>query len=291
MCTMDKLIINFAPTGLIPKKSETPSVPVSCHEIIEDVKKACELGISMVHLHIRDEITQQPCYKKETYAKVIDGIREFASDLIIGVSTSGRLFNDFEKRADVLFLEGDLKPDMASLTLSSLNFNNQASVNEPSMIMRLGQEMLHRGIKPELESFDVGMINYSKYLIGKGILKPPFYFNLILGNVACAQADLLHAGLMINDLPEQSIASLGGVGNYQLRVNSLAAAMGYGVRIGLEDNIWFDRARTTLATNSNLIERIHKIAKANEREMMTSSELRTLLGLEKGFGKYGVKAD
>lgn len=291
MCTMDKLIINFTPTGLIPQKGETPFVPVSCQEIIEDVKKACKLGISMVHLHIRDENTQQPCYKKETYAKVIEGIREFAPDLIIGVSTSGRLFNDFEKRADVLLLEGDLKPDMASLTLSSLNFNSQASINEPSMIMRLGQEMLQRGIKPELEAFDAGMINYAKYVIGKGILKPPFYFNLILGNVACAQADLIHAGLMINDLPEQSIASLGGVGSYQLRVNSLAVAMGYGVRVGLEDNIWFDRARTKLATNLELLARIKQIAEANEREIMTSSELRPLLRLEKGFGTYGMRAD
>ena len=281
MFLMDKLIINFAPTGLIPLKSQTPHVPISCSEIIEEIKRACELGISMVHLHAREEITQQPCYRKEKYAEIIGGIREFAPDLIICVSTSGRIFGDFNKRADVLQLEGHLKPDMASLTLSSLNFNRRASINEPSMIMRLGQEMLERGIKPELEVFDVGMINYAKYLIKKKILLPPFYFNLIFGNISCAQADLLHAGLMINDLPESSIFSLGGVGNYQLRINSLAISMGYGVRVGLEDNIWYDPARTRLATNLDLIRRVKEIAKANERETMTSSELRLLLGLKK----------
>ena len=69
---------------------------------------------------------------------------------------------------------------MASLTLSSLNFNKQVSINEPSMIMALAQEMKKMGIKPELEAFDAGMINYAKYLIKKGILTPPYYVNLIL---------------------------------------------------------------------------------------------------------------
>jgi uncharacterized protein (DUF849 family) len=286
---MDKLIINFAPTGLIPGKSQTPYVPVFINEIVEDVKNAYELGITMVHLHIRDAITQQPSYKKETYAEIIRSIRQFAPDLIICVSTSGRFFTDYEKRAEVLQLEGELKPDMASLTLSSLNFNNQASINEPSTIIKLGEEMVRRGVKPELEAFDTGMINYAKYLIKKNILIPPFYFNLILGNIACAQADMLHVGLLINDLPEPSIFSLGGVGDYQLLVNSLAITMGYGIRVGLEDNIWYDRKRTKLATNTELIKRMKEIASANEIETMSSAELRILLNLKKGYGEYGIR--
>jgi uncharacterized protein (DUF849 family) len=242
----------------------------------------------MVHLHIRDEITGQPCYKKETYAKVIRGIREYAPDLIICVSTSGRLFNHFDKRSEVLQLEGDVKPDMASLTLSSLNFNNQVSVNEPSMIMKLAEEMLVRKIKPELEAFDSGMINYAKYLIKKNIIEPPYYFNLIFGNIACAQANLLPIGVMMNELPEGSLFSLGGIGDHQLPVNSIAVSMGYGVRVGLEDNIWYDNARTKLAANTDLIHRIKEIATANEKEIMTSAELRQLLGLKKGYGEYGT---
>lgn len=288
MYTNDKVIINFTPTGMIPTKQVTPYVPITCQEIIEDVRKACALGITSVHLHIRDHETQSPCYKKETYAEIISGIREFAPDLVICVSTSGRHFCDFEKRSDVLLLDGDLKPDMASLTLSSINFNNQASINEPAMIMNLAQAMLDRGIKPELEAFDAGMINYAKYLIRKKILKAPFYFSLILGNIACAQADLLHIGVMINDLPAQSMFSLGGVGDSQLQVNSLAISMGYGVRVGIEDNYWYDRARTKLATNSDLIERIKGFCTANEKGIMTSAELRTILGLKKGYGEYGI---
>lgn len=288
MYTNDRIIINFTPTGIIPSKKVTPYVPITSQEIIADVKKACELGITSVHLHIRDSETQLPCYKKEKYAEIISGIREFAPDLVICVSTSGRHFCDFEKRSDVLLLDGDLKPDMASLTLSSINFNNQASINEPAMIMSLAQNMLDRGIKPELEAFDSGMINYAKYLIRKNILAAPFCFSLILGNIACAQADLLHIGVMISALPAQSVFSLGGVGDSQLPVNSLAISMGYGVRVGIEDNYWYDRARTKLATNPDLVERIQGFCIANEKDIMTPAELRTILGLKKGYGSYGV---
>jgi uncharacterized protein (DUF849 family) len=220
---------------------------------------------------------------------IIEGIRRFSRDLIICVSLSGRNFKEFEQRAEPLQLEGDLKPDMGSLTLSSLNFNNMTSLNTPEMIMALALKMKERKILPELEAFDAGMINYAKYLEKKGLLEPPHYFNLLLGNIACAQADMLHAGIMIQDLPDNSYWSLAGIGNAQLQMNSLAIAFGGGVRVGLEDNIWYDTGRTRLAKNADLLARIHNLAEANERAIMTSSRLRELLHLENGFGKYGLK--
>ncbi len=286
---MNKLIINFTPTGMIPLKSQTPYVPISCEEIIEQVKEVYKMGINMVHLHARDAKTEESVYQKEIYAKMIYGIREFAPDLIICVSTSGRVYNELEKRSDVLNLTGDLKPDMASLTLSSLNFNKSASINEPSVIIGLAKAMQEKEIRPELEVFDLGMINYAHYLIKKGLITPPYYFNIILGNIACGQANLLSAGVMLNELPKDSIPCFGGIGQYQLRINSLAVSMGYGVRVGLEDNIWFDSQRTKLATNSALVSRIRDIAIANEREIMSTKELRKLLGLKKGYGNYGIK--
>ena len=277
---MKKLILNFTPTGMIPTKKDNPFVPITPDEIVQDVKRAYNLGISMVHLHARDPQTQKPTYKKDIYARIISGIREFASDLTLCVSTSGRTYNEFEKRSDVLQLKGDLKPDMGSLTLSSLNFNKQASVNEPEMIQSLAKAMQDKGIKAEAEAFDVGMLNYLKYLIKKQLITPPYYVNLILGNIACAQPDLLHAGMLVNDLPSQSYCSMGAVGSSQLSVNSMAVSMGFGVRIGLEDNIWYDKERTRPATNMDLLERVHLIAQANERQIMPPSELRTLLQLE-----------
>jgi uncharacterized protein (DUF849 family) len=203
------------------------------------------------------------------------------------VSLSGRNFKELGQRVEPLQLDGGVKPDMGSLTLSSLNFNNVASMNAPDTIMALAGEMQARGILAELEAFDAGMINYARYLHRKGLLAPPFYFNLLLGNIACAQADLLHAGVMIRDLPEQSFWSLAGIGNSQLPMNSVAIAAGGGVRVGLEDNIYYDLERTRLATNADLLSRIHTVAEANERKLMTSRNLRRLLHLEAGHGKYG----
>jgi uncharacterized protein (DUF849 family) len=281
------LVINFTPTGMIPTKEMTPHVPVSAEEIIEDVRRAVDIGITMVHLHAREAETGKSTYKAEVFGEIIAGIRSFSEDLTVCVSLSGRRINEFEKRAEPLQLEGDLKPDMGSLTLSSLNFNRVASVNSPDMIQKLANEMKSRGILAELEAFDAGMINYAKYLERKGILEPPHYFNLLLGNIACAQADLLHTGIMIHDLPDNSFWSLAGIGNYQWMMNSIAVVSGGGVRIGLEDNIWFDTARTQLATNSDLLLRIHKLAEATGRKIMSPARLRELLDLQPGHGKYG----
>jgi uncharacterized protein (DUF849 family) len=241
----------------------------------------------MVHLHARDAVTEEPSYKREIYSEIISGIRKFDPFLVICVSLSGRNFKELEQRADALYLDGALKPDMGSLTLSSLNFNKVASINSPDMIQDLAAIMKEKGIVPELEAFDIGMVNFSKYLIKKGLIEPPYYFNLLLGNIACAQANLLHTGIMIQDLPENSFWSLAGIGSDQLKMNSLSIAIGGGVRVGIEDNIWFDAERTKLASNVELIERVHTIAEANGRELMSSKEFRRLMNLKSGNGSYG----
>lgn len=271
-------ILNFTPTGMIPTKTMTPLVPITPAEVVAQVLDVVELGVNMVHLHARDPESGMPTFKKEIYAEIISGIREVNEDLIICVSTSGRDFFEFEKRSEVLDLKGRLKPDFGSLTLSSLNFNKQASVNSPEMIKALAGKMLENGIRPELEVFDLGMINYAKYLIRKDLVKPPYYFNLILGNIACAQADMMSLGLMIRELPSGSIWSVGGVGDSQLIMNAMSIVAGGGVRVGLEDNIWFDRDRTHLATNRQLIERVVLIADAMGRKPLTCSKARALLG-------------
>ena len=284
---MKEIIINFVPTGMIPTKKITPYVPVEPEEIIEDVLKCCEIGITMVHLHARDK-DGQPEWRPEVFEKIIREIRKEQPELIICVTCSGRTYNEFEKRSAVLELDGDVKPDMGSLTLSSVNFNRQASVNAPEMIIALANKMKEKGIKPELEAFDLGMINYSKYLIKKKIITPPYYFNLIFGNIACAQANLLSVGLMINELPENSVFSLGGVGNSQLMISSLAVVAGCGVRIGLEDNIWYDSERTKLASNEELLTRLRPIVESMGRTIMKPSQARELLGLKTSSEGYGL---
>ena len=268
------LLINFTPTGMIPTKDMTPHVPVSVEEITEEVHEAYELGITITHLHARDD-DGRPTTDPEVYGRIVESVRAIAPDLVICVSLSGRDVSDIDQRAAPLELTGDSKPDMGSLTLSSLNFIRQASQNSPDTIKELAIRMKDRGIVPELEAFDTGMINYGTYLISKGILEPPFYFNLIFGNIASAQADLLHAGLAIQQLPENCHWSFGGIGDSQLSMNTLALVSGGSVRVGLEDNIYLDSKRSRLATNQELLQRIHQLAEIHERPIMTAKALRS----------------
>jgi len=274
-----KFILNFSPTGMIPTKAMTPHVPVTPEEIVIQVLEAVSLGANMIHLHARDPKTGESTYKKDTYGRIIEGIRKYDKQIILGVSTSGRTYHEFEKRSECLDLAGELKPDFGSLTLSSLNFNKQASISTPQMIQDLALKMREKGIKPELEVFDLGMINYAKYLIRRKLIQPPYYVNFILGNIACAQSDMLHLGLLIKELPGRTYWVAGGVGDYQFQTNTMALIAGGGVRVGLEDNIYLDGNRKKLATNKELINRIMNVAGMLDCEPYKVAELRKKLGL------------
>ncbi|WP_291843170.1 3-keto-5-aminohexanoate cleavage protein [Maricaulis sp.] len=275
---MNKLILNLAPTGMIPTKAMTPHVPVTPAEIIADACECAALGAAIIHLHARDE-AGRPTWQGDVYARIIEGIREQHPELILCASLSGRDFPEFEQRSAPLRLTGDARPDMASLTLSSLNFTGTASVNAPDMIQRLAAVMAEAGIRPELEVFDVGMINYANYLIDKGLLVGPHYFNVLLGNIASAQATPLHLASMTASLPAGAIWAAGGLGAAQLPANTLGILYGDGVRTGLEDMIWMDTARTLPATNKALVERIGQLAALMGRDIATPAEVRARLGM------------
>lgn len=263
----DKVTVNFCPTGMIPTKELTPHVPISPNEIIEQTHEAYEIGITIAHLHAR-EIDGVPTWKPELYREIFEGVRKYCPHLVICGSTSGRNFPEFEKRSAVI----ELQPDMCSLTLSSLNFVNQASVNDPSMIVKLVEKMRENGVVPELECFDLGMINYGKYLINKGYIEGPFYWNLLFGNIAGFQASFAQIGAAVNEIPSNHFVGLAGLGADQLVVNAAAISMGYNVRIGIEDNIWWDRKRSRLTTNAELIERTHQLIELNGKEFFKPKE-------------------
>ncbi|MFZ6802164.1 3-keto-5-aminohexanoate cleavage protein [Undibacterium sp. Di24W] len=272
------LIINLAPTGMLPTRSQSPYVPLTPQEIIENVRSCFALGVSMVHLHARDQ-DHHASNDVKLYADIIEGIRYHCPSIVIVTTTSGRNTQDITQRASSLMLQGASRPDMASLTLGSMNFASTASINSPADITQLARIMHEQGIKPELEIFDLGMVNFAKILIDKGLLSPPFYFNIILGNPATAQLKLAHLASIVADLPEQSIWSVGGIGRYQTAANALGITMGHGVRTGLEDNLWYDNQRTQLASNQQFVTRIVSLARTLDRAIATPNDTRALLGL------------
>jgi uncharacterized protein (DUF849 family) len=272
------LIVNAALTGMVPMKADNASVPVTPGEIGEDAAACCAAGASILHLHARED-DGTPTYRKDVYGRVVAEVRERCPDAIVCVSTSGRTFKTFEQRSEVLDLDGDLKPEMASLTLGSLNFPTQASINEPAMIRSLAERMRERGIVPELEVFDLGMIDYGRYLIDRGVLEPPFYVNILLGSLGTLGATPFNLASAVAALPPGATWAGAGIGRFQLGVNALAIAAGGNVRVGLEDNHWMDVEKTRPATNPALVERLVRVADAVARPIASPAEARELIGL------------
>ncbi|OHB71580.1 MAG: hypothetical protein A2W23_01955 [Planctomycetes bacterium RBG_16_43_13] len=274
----DKLIINLCPTGMVPTKELNPYTPISVDEIVKTAVSCAKLGVSVVHIHPRDNYGK-PTWRKDAFAKIIEGIRN-NTDLIISVSTSGRNWSEFEKRSECLELEGDLKPELASLTVGSMNFINQESVNSPQMIELLAKKMMDRGIKPEFEIFEPGMLHKAKFLLQKEIVKDEKpYFNLLFGSLGTAPFEPMVFATLLSMLPTNSVWSAAGIGQYQLYANAAAIIFGGHIRIGLEDNLYYSYDAKEPATNDVLVERIVGIANKLGRGIATPKEAREILGL------------
>ena len=136
------------------------------------------------------------------------------------------------------------------------------------------QELLHaiyaHGAQPELEVFFFFLMNYAHYLIRKGWLKQPLYFNLLFGNIASMQPRFSHLAAVVEELPAGAWYAFAGIGDSQLPVHLMAIASGAGIRVGLEDNLYFDVRRKQLASNLDLLRRVHQLAAMAERPVMTS---------------------
>jgi len=172
---------------------------------------------------------------------------------------------------------------MGSLTMSSINFPKSASVNEPDMILKLIEKMNQYGVTPEIECFDSGMINYTNYLIKKGILKGPHYMNMIFGNIYNGQMDVSTLSSVVNNLPQNTKVCFGGIGKNQLNSNILGLIYADGVRIGLEDNLYFKDKEIT--TNIELLNRIHIIMDNMGVGLMSAKEFKNL-----GYGNKKINS-
>lgn len=272
---MDALIINAALTGMVPRRADNPHVPLTHDEIVADAVRAVGAGASILHLHVRNA-DETPSSELAPNEALFRAVRAACPGVIISGSTSGRTVSELDRRAAVL----DARPDMASLTLGSMNFPKQASVNAPDTIQGLARRMRERGIMPELELFDLGMVDYARYLVERQLVALPGYANILLGSLGTAAASALNLAVLVNALPPQITWAAAGIGRYQWRMNSLAIAMGGHVRVGLEDNLWMDAdTRTDPASNPRLIERCVALARANGRAVASPAETRRALGL------------
>lgn len=274
----DPLIINVCLTGNVSTKEISPHLPVSVEEIVEDAAAVLEAGASMLHIHAR-AADGSPAWQPEIYGRIFEGIRRNHPEAILVATTSGRLHGTLEKRTAAFDLDGSAKPDMASLTLGSLNFPTQASVNAPDTIQALCTRMRERGVIPELEVFDLGMLNYGFYLQRKGFLPHTCYINLLLGSLGAMPGRVLDLANLVRDIPRDWVWAAAGIGRYQLAMNTVALLMGGHVRVGLEDNHYYDYAKREAATNRSLVERVVRLAQEFGRPISSCRETRAKLRL------------
>jgi uncharacterized protein (DUF849 family) len=147
------------------------------------------------------------------------------------------------------------------------------------MVTGLASLMKDKEIKPELEVFDAGMLNLGKILESKGIIEGMKYWNLLFGNINSIPADTKSLNYLISLLPENSIWAAAGIGQFQLPMNAAAIITGGNVRVGLEDNIFYDYEKKKLATNVDLVKRLRRIADEIYRPIASAAEARKILHL------------
>ena len=270
------LIINAAVTGMVPTKEDNHNVPISPEEIINDAEACFLAGASIIHLHARDE-NGKPTWKKSFYEQIIPEIRRRCPGIICCVTTSGRLFNDINLRSEVLTLEGNAKPDMASITLGSLNFPTTTSINSPDTIKALALMMKEKGIQPECEVFESGMLHYASYLMKKEIIDYPLWMNILLGSLGTMPAGIDDFMYMIGKIPPNTNWAATGIGRYQLPINLISIMLGGNVRVGLEDNLYMDFEKKQLASNKELIKRLADFSVSIGRPIASAQYTRSLL--------------
>jgi uncharacterized protein (DUF849 family) len=278
----EKLIINAALTGCVATRAQSPRLPLIPAEIAADGQEVVRLGATMLHLHAREK-DGSPSWKKEIYREIIGRVREQCGDVVIVVSTTGRHGETPEQRGDVLRLRGDVKPDMASLTLGSVDFKRDSSVNPPEVIRRLLDTMIQAGIKPEAEIFDAGMARFARRLADKGLLEGPRYANLILGASGILPSAPHPLVPLVEELPENTLWAASGIGKFASGVHDLVLAMGGYLRIGLEDCLHLTRdGKKRPATNGELVARAVEAARALGRRPASIGETSRALGLARG---------
>ena len=171
---MEKLVITVAPTGSVPRKKDSPHVPMTPDEIAETAYLSEQAGASIIHVHCRDE-NERPTSRFDIFKETVDKIRK-RTKLIVMTSTSGIAGTTDADRAVPL----KTKPEMGSLTTGTLNFAGRTPsvvyVNSVETIQYLAKAMLDLRIKPEIEAFDVGFIQQGRKLIDMGLVKEPAHF-------------------------------------------------------------------------------------------------------------------
>ena len=271
----NKVIITVAPTGAWPGKEDNPNIPLTPLEISNDVLDCWKSGASVAHLHMRDD-EGRGTMSKEKFKETVDRIRDNC-DIVLNLTTSGDLNATEETRMAHLI---ELKPDLASFDCGSMNWMHSGLfLNPPKFLEKLAKVMKENGVKPEIEVFDAGMLYNALYYLQKGFLENPLHFQFVLGAAGGTAATVENLVYLKSLLPEGSTWSALGIGKGHLPVLFTTMALGGHVRVGMEDNVLYDRGRLA-ASNREFVERTKRLITEANKEVATPEETRQLLNLK-----------
>ena len=267
-----KLIITVAPVGSLPTTTDNPNLPVTPEAIIEDGIACWEAGASILHYHARDK-DQKACLDYDFFAKVLEGLRKHTR-LIVQISTGFRAPVHRDDRIRAV----DLRPDMMSLNVGSVNLPRGPYPNDPVDVEYYAAKMIEYGVKPEIECFDLSHIHAGITLWKRGLIKDPPFFDMVLNVKNALPYHPRHLVHMVDTLPESALWSVIGVGPAQLPASTLGIVMGGNCRVGLEDNLFY--AYKDLATNARLVQRVVRLAAELQRDVATPDEARAMPKIE-----------
>ena len=287
-----KVMISCAVTGSADTPGRNPAVPVTPAQIAQSALDAAKAGAAIVHIHVRNPETTRPCMDPSLYKEVVDRIRASGSDVLINLTTGpGARFvpgdEDPQKPGPGTTMKTpaervrhviDLKPEICSLDMGSMNMGPHVFVNTPPHLEVMAIAIREAGVLPELEVFETGHLLLAKRMIENGHIKTPGMFQICLG-IAWAQPATPEAmAYMRGLLPPQSPWFAFGISLHQFPMVAQAVLLGGHVRVGLEDNIYLEKGKLA-PSNAALVEKAAKIIEILGDVVATPAEARQILGM------------
>jgi len=284
----------------------TPHLPITPKEIADETVRAYEAGAAVAHIHVRDPQTGAPSVSPDLFREAIADIKS-RCNMVLCLSTGGGLGMTAEQRAISV---RTFKPELASLNFGSINFALFPQLSRykewkfpwepqyigmtedfifPNTFKTLKQFcnfFRESGTKPEIEIYDVGMINNVAFMIEAGHLQKPVYLQFVLGILGAIQPTLENV-MFLYQSARSAIGdfqwSVCAAGRHQMNMCNMSLLMGGNVRVGLEDNLYVEKGRIA-KSNAEQVEKIARIAGELGIEPATPDEARKMLGL-KGLDK------
>lgn len=267
-----ELVLTAAIVGAEVTRGHTPHLPITAQEIADEAARCREAGASVIHLHVR-EPDGTPTQSADRFAEAIAAIRK-KTDVIIQTSTGGAVGMSIAERAGPL----SCKPEMATLNCGTLNFGDDVFVNTRPDIRGLAKKIREAGSIAELECYEVGHIEEALSLLREGHLSPPLHFQFVLGVPGGIPARDDVVTYMHSLIPREATWAVAAVGRHQKPMTELAIRLGGHARVGLEDNIYFEKGVLSEGS-APLVRRAAAYAREVGRTVVDPSRARTLLGI------------